>query len=368
MKKIALLILSSLFILGINAQVTVDNTSQSVEQWVQNVLAGPGVVISNVTFNGSAAAAAIPNEQIGSFTDGSSDVGLSNGIILGSGDVTMATQLNTGGGSNLGGSGNQGVDLDLAAITTSDIWDECVIEFDFVPQGDTISFNYVFASEEYEENACGSVNDAFGFFISGPNPDGGNYNAKNIALVPDPLNPNTFTTTPVSINTINQGTSGTTNIFDETPCADVDPNWDSYSQFYTPNNVNTYEYDGRTVVLQAVAHVNCDDTYHIKLAIGDGGDGVFDSGVFLEAYSFSSSPAIAIDFSTPTVGGDSIIIEGCTDAVLNLTRTDATSDTTIHFVIGGTATMDGPGVLNPDYLEIADSVTFLAGEGRPLNA
>ena len=59
-----------------------------------------------------------------------------------------------------------GTDTDLQSITPNQIYDECIIEFDFVPEGDTISFNYVFASEEYPEYVCGSVNDAFGFFLT----------------------------------------------------------------------------------------------------------------------------------------------------------------------------------------------------------
>ncbi len=353
MKKIILVILTWFLVIGINAQVTVDNTSQSVEQWIQNVLAGPGVVISNVQLNGSFPNAALPFEQIGSFNDVNSDVGLSDGVMMGSGNVTMAAQLNTGGGSSVGGTGNQGVDTDLASITPNQIFDECVVEFDFVPAGDTISFSYVFASEEYEEFVCGSVNDAFGFFLTGTNPNGGNYAAQNLALIPDPLNPGFFTNTPVSINTVNQGTNGATAINDTTACSNIDPLWNSYSIFYTPNSTNTYEYDGKTIVLQARAYVNCGETYHIKLAIGDGGDGGWDSGVFLEAGSFSSE---AVQVSVVTATGDSTVIEGCADATINFTRPDTTGNLTVHFDIGGNA------INGVDYVNIADSITFLAGQ------
>ncbi|MBL4788789.1 MAG: choice-of-anchor L domain-containing protein, partial [Kordiimonadaceae bacterium] len=57
------------------------------------------------------------------------------------------------------------------------------LEFDFVPQSDSISFNFVFGSEEYLEFVNGGVNDAFGFFISGPNPAGGNFVDQNIAII-----------------------------------------------------------------------------------------------------------------------------------------------------------------------------------------
>lgn len=337
-----------------SAQVTVNN-NMTVAQYVQNILVGNGVTVSNIQYNG--AAATLPQEQVGAFNDVSLSSGLSNGLILGSGDVQMAGFLNTGGGVSLGGGGFiPGTDPDLQSITPNQIYDECVVEFDFIPQGDTIKFNYVFASEEYEEYVCGSVNDAFGFFLSGPNPAGGNYTAFNVALVPNPLNTNTFTTTPVSINTINPGVAGTNGT--AANCDAIDPAWASYSIFYTPNTTNDYEYDGKTVVLQAKAAVNCNQTYHIKLAIGDAGDGAYDSGVFLEAGSFSSNGVevnISAEASSNSIVGDTAVLEGCIDAVFTFVRPDTTGDLTLDIDILGSATN---GV---DYSAIADSIYFPAG-------
>lgn len=206
-KLIQGLILSFLLLPAIYiGQISVNNTSMTVEQYVQNVLLGGGVSISNVQYNGGPAN--INNNQVGSFNDPNSNIGLGSGLIMGSGDVQMAAQQNTGTGASLGGNGNPGTDTDLQSITPNQIYDECVIEFDFIPDGDTISFNYVFASEEYPDFVCGSVNDAFGFFITGTDPNGGTYNAQNIALIPNPNNPSLYTTTAVSINTVNPGVAG----------------------------------------------------------------------------------------------------------------------------------------------------------------
>ncbi|MBL4667832.1 MAG: gliding motility-associated C-terminal domain-containing protein [Flavobacteriales bacterium] len=349
MKKLFSLSIIILFISinNLQSQVTVDNTSLTIEQYIQNALVGSGVTISNVQFNGGSAA--VSNEQVGSFNDVNSDVGLPNGLILGSGDVTMASQANTSGGSSSGGTGNQGVDTDLASITSNQIFDECVIEFDFSPVGDTISFQYVFASEEYDEYVCGNVNDAFGFFLTGNNPAGGTYNAKNIALIPNPSNPSTFTNTPVSINTVNLGFAGTFGSLNN--CTALDPNFASYKIFYTPNTVNTYEYDGRTVVLTAKAPVNCGEIYHIKLAIGDGGDGSFDSGVFLGSLS-SSGVGINTNLTT--------IIEECNNATVTITRSDTLFNDTISLAISGNAilseysTIDTVQIFDPG----KDSLTF----------
>ena len=72
---------------GANAQLAVDNTL-TVEQYIQNVLLGGGVTIQNVEFNGGPAN--VQNEQVGELTDPGSNMGFTNGLIMGSGDVTMA--------------------------------------------------------------------------------------------------------------------------------------------------------------------------------------------------------------------------------------------------------------------------------------
>ncbi|MDG2343898.1 MAG: choice-of-anchor L domain-containing protein [Flavobacteriales bacterium] len=343
-------LLFCIFFTSSSAQVSITNNSMTVAQYVQTVLIGNGVSVSNIQFNGGSAN--VNNEQIGSFLDNNSAAtGLSSGLILGSGDVQLAGQNNSSGGASLGGSGNMGSDSDLQSITVNQIYDECVIEFDFIPEGDTIAFNYVFASEEYEEYVCGSVNDAFGFFLTGINPTGANYNAKNIALIPNPSNPSTYTNTPVSINTVNPGVPGLFGF--SSTCSAIDPNWASYNVFYTNNTTGNIEYDGKTVVLTAQAVVSCGTSYHIKLAIGDGGDSSYDSGVFLEEGSFSSNN---IGVSSGIADGDTILYEGCNAAFFNFERDDASTEFIVYFELGGTAT---PGL---DYPMINDSLVIPIGQ------
>ncbi len=331
MKKTIIYIFSILitngFIANTFGQLTLDNT-YTPQQLVQNVLLGSGANVSNIQYTGDVV-------QLGKFTNVNTDLPISYGVIMSSGDINVAQGPNNQSGATLGSFNGNG-DPDLTTVANWTTYDACVLEFDFVPTGDTIRFNYSFASEEYLEWVNSQFNDVFGFFLSGPGINGPySNNAVNIALLPDFI-------TPVSINTVNSTS-----------------NWQYYHDngdgFTPPYNTSNYyiQFDGRTVTLEASYPVMCDSTYHIKLAISDAGDHVLDSGVFLEGGSFGSN---AIEVNITTATGDSTIIEGCSDATFSIIRTD-TLDTMIVFVdLSGTATND------TDYTFINDSLEFLPGD------
>jgi len=120
------------------------------------------------------------------------------GIVMSSGFVE---DLDGGNNCDSYANGNTsgGSDSDLAAASGESIQDACIIEFDFMPTGDTARFNYIFGSEEYHEWVNTQWNDVFGFFLSGPGINGTYSNGSiNIAVVPG-------TTLPVSISNVNCG-------------------------------------------------------------------------------------------------------------------------------------------------------------------
>ncbi|NNK80169.1 MAG: T9SS type A sorting domain-containing protein, partial [Flavobacteriales bacterium] len=211
-------------------------------------------------------------------------IGLGAGIILGTGDIELAELPNASSGSSLPGSPDNYGDSDLESLTNVPVNDQIVLEFDFIALGDTVYMEYIFASEEYPEFECSSFNDVIGVFLDGPNPDGGDYVAENIALVPDP-NAYGMTDDPVAINSVNSGSGAGS----PQTCDEFAPDWMDYVVYYVSNEDTLYEYDGRTVVLNLLAPVTPGQAYHMKIGTGDGTDTAFDSAFLLGANSFKTA-------------------------------------------------------------------------------
>jgi hypothetical protein len=255
MKKI---LLTSLFVfsvfLGSYAQMTV-TVGGNIPQLVNNFIL-TGVSASNITYTGD-------TNAIGSFTGGSStNIGLSDGIILSTGVVNGNPGINSTGIDLSNYNNNRPGDSVLNTLVAPWLtYDASVLQFDLIPVGNVLEFQYVFASEEYPEFVGSSFNDVFGFFITGPAPGGTNYQNQNIALIPG-------SSIPVCINNVNAGLN---------------------AMYYVDNSTGTsIVYDGFTTVLLVHASVIPGASYHLKMAVADAGDGVFDSGIFLKAQSMKS--------------------------------------------------------------------------------
>jgi len=240
-----------LLLADVRAQLLV-SPNNSAGTLVQQIV-GNNVVISNPVLNCNSQASGV-------FLSNGSNIGLSQGILLSTGRVIDAIgPNNSAGGSGLNAPGcfNSNPtfsDPNILSIEPQAKFDGCVLEFDVQPYCNTLQIKYVFGSEEYPEFVGKGFNDAFGFFIWGTNPGGGSYNGYNIARLPNG--------TPVAIDNINGGVN---------------------SNYYVNNaGGTTIQYDGFTVPLTASVNVVPCNTYHLKLAIADAGDCIYDSGVFLE--------------------------------------------------------------------------------------
>lgn len=276
-----------------------------------------------------------------SYPTDDNDLGLSQGLLLTSGLATIAIGPNGLTGAGLNNLGEGDVDLDYLSSQQggANSFDACVVELDVFAATDELTFEYVFGSDEYPEYVGSGFNDIFAFFVSGPgivgDPNLSN-NAKNIAIIPGTAN------TPVQINSVNN-----------------DINW----QFYRNNEIGqSLEYDGLTSdelgikkSLTARTDVIPCNTYHLKLAVADRADHIFDSGVFVSKIQ-GGTPNLAVQFAS----GIDYFIEDCSgnQDVLIISLSEPPTEVTSFLVtVGGTAT------LGVDYmLNIPNIITFQPGQ------
>lgn len=275
------------------------NDTYSAQQLIEQVLINsPCANVANFSVTGDS----FSNGQnsYGYFTANNSAFPFSEGIILTTGKATAAvgpnnSLLSQGGTNWLGDS-----DLEQALGISNSI-NATVLEFDFTPITNKISFDYIFSSEQYLLNASSNqcnYTDGFAFLIK-PLDNSAPY--QNIAIVPG-------TTIPVKINTVR----GTGSI-----CPPANPIYfDAFNGSNHPTNFN-----GQTVVMKAEADVISGTTYHIKLVIADQGNNLYDSAIFLGGGSFKSTTDLGSDhlvsLNNPYCAGELV--------TLNATHPNATA-------------------------------------------
>ncbi|NBC58696.1 MAG: hypothetical protein GVY05_10500 [Bacteroidetes bacterium] len=287
MKRILLLLLFGLGVFSAQSQITVDNTL-TVQQLVDDVLVlGQCAEVNNVTSPMNSDFAGLGFDSFGAF-DGTTSTPVfpfDGGIILATNGIDMVpTGLPNQNGGNPPWLGD--ADLDALISEPNGTNNATIIEFEFIPFVDQISFNYLLASDEYPSFVC-TFADTFAFILSGPGiSDVNNYDhdanpntpelsldlgGQNIAVIPG-------TTIPVS----------PVNIHTNTACGAGSLGEFAVPQLFDQTNSNngTTMYGGQTVPLTATASVIPGQTYNIKLVIADRGDTILNSAVFLESESF----------------------------------------------------------------------------------
>ncbi len=345
-----IIILLTLHTLNAKAQLTVATNADALQ--LARRIVGPGISILNPTLKGA-------DVSSGFFTDKTNTIGIDSGIVLTSGRAasegtfkgingtavlpratyTFPTSISAYNG-----------DADLYAFSKKPTFDATILEFDFIPQGDSINVSFVFGSEEYQGVGndagyiCTNYNDVFAFLIEGPGFNG----KQNIALVPG-------TNIPVAINSINNGIP---NLVPLDSCLSMGPG-SPFTAYYIDNrNGGVVSYNGFTTVLVAKAKVTPCQTYHIRLGVADGGDHTYDSGVFIAASSFKSNIMTLSPAGGFSVNSEHVIVEGCKSATITLEREAAYSANPATAVLAFSGTAD----YGVDYYPIPLSVNFAAGE------
>ena len=228
-------------------------------------LIGDQVLVTNINYQGALVSA-------GTFSGGTGIIGFEEGIVLSSGNIaSIAGPDNLLDDTSTDNELPGDPDLDelIPGYTT---YDATILEFDFEcvnPANPDVSFQFVFASEEYNEYVFTEYNDVFAFFLNG----------ENIALIPS-------SSLPVSIDNVNCGNpynppGGGNNcgLYINNDCDDLGIGHPCTGPVAT-------ELDGLTVVFTAQGTIQ-PGVNHIKLAIADAGDYVYDSDVFIRGSSLS---------------------------------------------------------------------------------
>lgn len=298
--------------LAFSQQINI-NDNVSIQQLIEDNLVEGCVEISNVTstINGTASGFSSYAE----FERAGSNFPFQNGIMLSTGNAESGG--NTQNNNVLSeGSASWGADADLEnALGITNTLNATSIEFDFISISDQVSFNYLFASEEYSGVFPCQVADGFAFLIK---ETGSPAAYQNIALIPG-------TTTPVNIGTIHEEVVGVCDAAND--------------QYFDGYNVGDTNYNGRTTVLTASAPITPYVQYHIKLVIADQGDRTWDSAVFIEGDSFkildlgedittcATSVTLDADINNPTstyqwfFNNSTTPISGETNPTLNVSQT-----------------------------------------------
>ncbi len=261
-------------------QITIDE-SLTTQELVEDVLINSSCAeVSNIVSSTGTDFGDV--NGIAAFSANGSDFPFEEGILLMSGDVQAAPGPNTSTQSNGGWPGDADLEANTTAINTNNA---SFIEFDFTPFIEQISFNFIMASEEYDQNFECTFSDAFAFILT----DITTGDVQNLAVLPG-------TTIPIEV----------TNIRPEVPgqCAAVNEEFfDRYNfQPFNDENAAATNFNGQTVQLTAMADVVSGNPYRIKLVVADQSDNAFDIGVFLEAGSFN--------IGTTDLGDDILLSNG----------------------------------------------------------
>uniref|UniRef100_UPI0019D1A22F choice-of-anchor L domain-containing protein n=1 Tax=Flavobacterium ustbae TaxID=2488790 RepID=UPI0019D1A22F len=261
----------------------------TANELVRNILTSGCLSISNVrfgyyrrnnnntwTWNNHSWSSTAGNRQLGYYSKATSTFPIEEGILISTGRISSAMGPNTY--TNRSDEMiYEASDPDLTSISGKTMHDAAILEFDFIPDGNLVEFQFVFASEEYLEYVHTDFNDAFGFFLSGFGITGTyTNNAINLAKLPNG--------DAVTVNNIHSSGTNVDNV--------SFPNHNVAYYVNNPAGSTKMEYDGSTVVLTATYAVTPGKNYKIKMAIADASDQKWDAGVFLKAKSFATNTLV----------------------------------------------------------------------------
>ena len=252
---------------------------------------------------------------IGYFESNGSSWPFENGLIMTSGDVANAPGPESG--VLLDGTyawpGDGDLEAFIPGLNAGDTNNASIIEFEFVPVSNSMSFDFIFAAEEYGTFQC-TFTDAFAFLLT----DSAG-NTTNLAIVPG-------TDDPISVLTVRDDQYNGA-------CESVNEEW--FANYYGPGGLppltSPTNFIGHTEVMTASATVIPNEVYTIKLVVADDGDTIYDSAVFIDGGSF--------DIGQLDLGEDILVSSGnalCEGQEIVLDAGALPNNSTIEWFMDGT--------------------------------
>ncbi len=267
--------------------IEVDDTTFTTTELVEDVLIdSPCADVSNIlTSTGSDFGS---TNGIAYFSSNGENFPFTEGIVLSTGNAMSAEgpEQGTIGDGSFDWPGDIDLENAIPDLVAGDTNNATYIQFDFTPYSENISFNFLFASEEYGTFQC-SFTDAFAFLLTDVNTG----TTTNLAIVPE-------TTDPISVlsvrdNAYNSGCNSSNETYFGAYYGDTG----FVGDVGLPVNESPTDFRGHTVSMVAESAVTPYNLYTIKLVIADDGDTNYDSAVFLEAGSFQVGGSIGDDIT-----------------------------------------------------------------------
>ena len=229
------------------------NTSATALEMAQAIF-GDGVVIdtNNVSYSGAAGSSGIYEDADATMPNGVAPS--DTGVIISTGQVTDftnsdgSTDTNTAAGTSTDNNFNDGIADFNALAGGANTFDAAYLDVTFTPVGNTLTLDFVIASEEYPEYINSQFNDVVGVWVNG---------AQAALSVGDGSG---------SIGNING--SNTANLYNDN----------------TSDQYNT-EMDGFTVTLSYTIPVNPGVPNTIRIGVADVADGAYDTNLLIAANS-----------------------------------------------------------------------------------
>jgi hypothetical protein len=277
-----------------------------------NTIMGDGITVLSATYSGASTSKAV-------YTNGGLAPGVvpgTSGVILSTGRAADFTQSNGDPNRSAGTSTDTaGIDnnAQFNAIAGARTYDAAILDIDFIPTGNVMTFQFVISSEEYPEYATSQYNDVFGVWING-------------------------THVPITVGT---GINGVTNV-----------NGISQPNLYRSNTNDAYntEMDGFTLTLSLTVPVNAGVTNSIRIGVADTADASFDTNVLIAADS-AQTTVIARDDSGSVVATGSATINvlgndiGASLVITQINGQNVVAGQTITLSTGQQITLNANGTL-----------------------